>query len=141
MAKALSERGRLTSSGGFSLLELTTALFILVVGLFGVFQLFHFGLDRMRTLDEAAIAVQAVQNELEVLRTTPFSSLQDGERAFAVADPALERLVRAETRVAISPAPDGIAGLKKIDVSIRWITENGRQAERSVTTLLGEKLP
>jgi Tfp pilus assembly protein PilV len=139
VVKATIRRGGENSRAGFSLLELTTALFILVVGIFGVFHLFFFGLDRMRTIDEAAIATQAVQNELEVLRTTPFSLLQDGARAFTSPNPALDQLHLADTKVTVSPTPDGTIGLKKIEISIRWITENGRRAERSITTLAGEK--
>ena len=77
----------------------------------------------MRTLDEAAIATQAVQNELEVLRTTPFSLLQDGRASHRPA--ALEQLHLADTKVTVSAAPDGTIGLKKIEID-RWITENGR---------------
>lgn len=130
---------RSRSSDGFTLLELTTAMFLLVVGIFGVVKLFQFGLDRMRTIDESAIASQAVQNELEVLRSTPYAMLTDGVRPFVTHDPALDQVLHlAATKVVVAPSPDGAPGLKRVDISIRWITENGRRAERSVTTLIGD---
>jgi len=129
------------TQSGIALLEMTAALFILVVGLFGAFNLYYVGLSKLRTLDEAAIAQQALQNELETLRSTPFASLAVGERPFVNIAPECAQLHLAETKVTISPGPDGIAGLKRADLSIRWITENGRRAERSVTTLIGETTP
>jgi Tfp pilus assembly protein PilV len=131
---------RKTTSAGFTLLELTTAMFVLVLGLFGVFQLFYFGLDRMRSLDEAAIASQALQNELEAIRATP-TAMTDGEHAFVTRDPALERLQPAETKVSVAPAAKGTPGLKQVDLSIRWITHKGFQAERSLTTLMEGAAP
>lgn len=120
---------------------MTTALFILAVGVFGVFNLYHFGLAKLHTLDESAVAGQLLQNELETLRAMPFAALDYGERPFAAPAPELDQLYLADTKTTIAPGPDGIAGLKRVDVSIRWITENGRRAERSVTTLIAEAGP
>ncbi|MCC6154634.1 MAG: hypothetical protein IT367_12785 [Candidatus Hydrogenedentes bacterium] len=130
---------RASAREGFSLIEITAALFILIVGLFGVFQLFHFGLGKLRVIDESAIAQQAVQNELETLRAMPFAQLQDGEHAFVTQDPALDSLVKANGTITIASAE--ISGLKRVDIALRWVTQNGRVAERSVTTLIGDKGP
>ncbi|NUM56293.1 MAG: prepilin-type N-terminal cleavage/methylation domain-containing protein [Candidatus Hydrogenedentes bacterium] len=140
--RAIQVQRRTRSQQGFTLLELTTAMFVLVVGIFGIVRLFQFGLDRMRTIDESAIASQAVLNELELVRSTPYAILADGTRAFVTVDPALEQMLHlADTKVVIAAAPDGTPGLKQVEVSIRWITEYGRRAERSVTTLVAEALP
>ena len=136
--RSIAERA--TAREGFSLVEISTALFILVVGLFGVFQLFHFGLGKLRAMDESAIAMQAVQNELETLRATPFSQLQDGEHEFVTQGPALERLVKPTGAVSIAPIA-GPVGLKQVDISFRWVTQNGRVADRAVTTFIGDKGP
>ncbi len=125
---------------GFSLIEISTALFILIVGLFGVFQLFHFGIGKLHVIDESAIAMQAVQNELETVRAMPFAQLQDGEHEFVTHDPALERLVKYTGKVIIGPAAEH-TGLKQVDISLRWVTQNGRVADRTVTTLIGDKGP
>ena len=130
---------RVNGREGFSLIEITTALFVLIVGLFGVFQLFHFGIGKMRVIDESAIAQQAVQNELETLRAIPYAQLEDGARGFAAQDPALQSLVHAEGTITIASAE--ISGLKRVDIALRWVTQNGRVAERSVTTLIGDKGP
>ncbi|MCC6793515.1 MAG: hypothetical protein IT366_00235 [Candidatus Hydrogenedentes bacterium] len=130
---------RANAREGFSLIEITTALFVLIVGLFGVFQLFHFGIGKMRVIDESSIAQQAVQNELEVLRALPFTQLQDGERDFVTQDPALQSLVQATGAINVTSAEN--SGLKRVDIALRWVTQNGRVAERSVTTLIGDKGP
>lgn len=131
---------RATAREGFSLIEISTALFILIVGLFGVFQLFHFGIGKLGAIDESAIAMQAVQNELETIRAVPFAQLQDGEHAFVTQDPALERLVKPTGTVTIVSTAEP-AGLKRADISLRWVTQNGRVADRTVTTLIGDKGP
>ena len=132
---------RFMAKDGYSTMEMTATLFVLTVGLFGALQLFSFGLDRMRALDESSVAMQAVQNEIEVLRAAPFASLTDGEHAFVSEAPELSRLENADTRVVIAPVAGVSAALKEVTATIVWISENGRRSERTLTTLLTEKAP
>ena len=125
---------------GVTIMELTAALFVVVVGLFGALQLFRFGIDRMQTMHEATVALQAVQNEVELLRSMQYTSLQDGTHAFASNPELGNLLINVQPRVEISPV-EGVASYKQVHVSLAWTTENGRRAERAVTTYIAEFAP
>jgi len=132
----------LKNQSGISLIELTTALFVLTVGMFGVIQMYHFGLNKMHALNETKIAVHALQNEIETLRSLPFSELRNTNEGSFVSDtPALSRLVDAKPRVTIADYGDPSKRLKHVTVSIRWVGENGRTIQKTVTTLIADKKP
>lgn len=127
-------------NGGWSLVELMTALFVLSLGLMGVIQTYHFGLDKIRTMRESGIATRIVQNEVETLRALPFSALDDRKNApFISPAPGLERLVNGTPALTIRPHPDPALRLKEATVSLRWSGDNGRTMERSATTLIADK--
>ncbi len=138
-SRGLVRKGR-RASEGFSLLELTAALFVLVVGMFGAIQMYRVGVDKTQALSEAAIAVSAVQNELEALRTLPFDALRNTENGrFLSETPALGKLANAAPWVVIADYDGDRPGLKQVTVSVRWTGEHGRAIEKSVTTLIGDK--
>lgn len=130
----------LKSQSGVTLLELTAALFVLTVGMFGVIRMYHFGLNKMHALNESAVATEAIQNEVETLRSLPFSELRNTKRGHFVSEtPALSRLVNATPSVTISDFPGGPRRLKEVTVSIKWTGENGRTIQKKVTTLVRDK--
>ena len=123
-------------SAGFTLLELSCAIFILTIGVFGVIEMFYFGLNKVRALSEADVAMRAVQNEVEVLRGVPFAELGIETTGFRSVTPETERLMNATPEVRIE---DAGTALKKVVVSIAWTGENGRRVEKGVTTLIADK--
>jgi Tfp pilus assembly protein PilV len=130
----------LKNQRGTSLIELTAALFVLTVGMFGVIQMYHFGLNKMHALNETTVAVQALQNEIETLRSVPFSELRNTDKGRFVSEtPALSRLVNAKPAVTITDYGDSSKRLKRITVSITWTGENGRTIQKTVTTLIADK--
>ena len=130
----------LNDQRGVSLIELTAALFVLTVGMFGVIQMYHFGLSKMHALNETTVAVHALQNEMETLRSLPFSELRNTNKGQFVSEtPALSRLADAKPNVTIADYSDGAKRLKRITVSITWSGENGRTIEKTVTTLIADK--
>ena len=128
------------NQSGVTLIELTAALFVLMVGMFGVIQMYHFGLGKMHALNESAVAMRAIQNEVETLRSLPFSQLRNTDSGhFASETPALSKLMNATRSVRINDFPQGPEGLKEVTVSIKWTGENGRTIEKNVTTLIGDR--
>jgi len=133
---------------GFSLIELVAALSVLSVGLLGVVQSYHYGIDKIRTLREASTSTRAVQDQIEALRSMPFAALTDRDKAPLV-DPApdLSQLVNATPTLTIRPysgsgrASTPALRLKEVEVSIRWTGDNGRTMKRSATTLIADKEP
>lgn len=125
---------------GFSLIELTCALFVITTGIFGVIQLYTLGLDKTKAANEYAIARTAIDNELETLRALPFEELKSGTaKSFRSRTPALEKLVNAKGIVVITDRTGDTRGLKQVEVILRWKGEYGRLIEKSMTTLIARK--
>lgn len=122
---------------GFMLIELVVALFILAVGLFGVIEIFHFGLGKLHATQESRIAMRAVQNEIETLRGMPFDELAAAEDApFVSETPEMERLVNVRAGVTIRDYPEGEGKLREVTVTVVWTGEKGRRIEKRLTTLV-----
>ncbi len=129
-----------TPTAGFSLIELIAALFVLSVGLLGTIQAYHFGMDKMRTMREASVASRAVQDQIESLRSKPFTALTDQDHGrFSDPAPDLDGLVNATPTLTIRPYSDPALRLKEVRASIRWTGDNGRTMERSATTFIVDK--
>ncbi len=124
---------------GFTLLELVTALFILVTGLMGALTLFTIGMSKVALVDEYGLARTAVQNEMETLRALPFEALEPGERDHFTGDVPAAQLPGAQPRVVVRPAD--LPGLKEVSVTLSWRGENGRRVERSLTTFIADSGP
>ena len=125
---------------GAALVELVTALFIVSFGIFSVLTMYHVGMTNARAIREHDWVMNALQNELEGLRATPFAELPpvwDGE--FRATAPDLAELVNARTHLTMAPHLEGRADLLEVTVSIRWSGEHGRTIEKSLVTLLAEK--
>lgn len=123
---------------GFTLLEMATALFVIMVGLFGAIHLYQVGLAKARALDETQSALGAIQNEIETLRALPFDRIETGD-AFRSASPELERLMNARPTVKVRDYPGSEGRLKEVTVGVRWSGEHGRTIDKSVTTLIADK--
>lgn len=128
------------TTAGFSLIELTAALFILAVGLFGTLQMYNVLAAKLLHVQESEIAARALNTEIETLRALPFDQLTDRDNAPFVSQPqGTENLVNLTTRLAIRPHPDPKLNLKQITATILWTGEHGRKIEKSLTTLIAKK--
>ena len=119
------------------MLELIAALFILSVGLFGVIEMYHFGITKMHVINESAVAMRAVQNEVETLRSIPFAELVNVENGpVRSVTPAAAKLVNATPTVTIRDYEGSSQSIKEVVVSMKWTGEHGRTIEKRVTTLI-----
>lgn len=125
---------------GIAMLEVIVALTILTGAVFATIGLYTAGLNKLRATGETAIALEALQNELETLRTLPFGELATGEQLpFRSVTPGLDRLVGAAGAVDILETDTD--GLRQVTVRVRWRGEHGRSIEKSATTLVADKGP
>lgn len=125
---------------GMALLESVTALFVAVVGLTGTLQMLQFSVDKIRAVEQYAIAGRVLQNELETLRAQPYESLVESERReFLSASPELEALPVADAYCVVRPGTVMPARIREVTVVIAWSTEHGRRAERRLTTLVARR--
>ena len=121
---------------GFTLLELTCALFVISVAGFGAIQMYSIGMDKILEMREGDVALEVLRSELELLRAQPFDALA-ARTEFRTENPAMETLYNAEAAVAV--ADSGTPGLKAVTVSLRWQSRHGRWIARSLTTLIADK--
>ena len=122
---------------GFTTIELVTALFVMTVGLFGVFQLYHVGIGKIRVLNESAIAMRSLQNEVETLRSLPFAERRKGDKpGFMSVTPGLESLVNVQQYVSMNEYEDGRLPVLHVTAEIAWTGENGRTIRKNLTTLI-----
>ena len=125
---------------GFALMEATAALFVATVGLFGVIQMFQYGVGALHTVQEHTIASRSLQNEIESLRGLPFDRLEPGARLDFISEtPEMARLLNASAWADIHDREDAPGRLLQVTVSLRWTGEHGRRIKRSVTTLIARK--
>jgi len=125
---------------GLSLIELSAALFVLTVGMMGMVQMYHFAIAKMHAMNETKVAIRAIQNEIETLRSVPFDELRNGETAELCSEtPAVENLVDVRPTVTISDYGDSKRPLKEVTVTVRWTGEHGRAIARSATTLIADR--
>jgi len=124
---------------GFSLVELTAALFIFSTALLGTFQLYHVGLNKIKVIGESRQAMQAVLNQAELIRSMPFSELTERQDApFVGTVDDLDTLFQAKPALTIRNHPDPELKLKEVDVSVSWTGEHGRTITKTITTLVGD---
>lgn len=130
-----SARRNRQSRIGFALLESCGALFLITIGLLGVFKIYFLGLDHMRALDESAVAMASLQNEMEALRAVAPDALPRGDDLpFTQPAPELEQLHLVESGVTVTPYNP--APLVEVTVRVEWTGEHGRRIEKRLTTLM-----
>ena len=125
---------------GFTLIELTAAVFIITTALFGVVVTYNAGIDKLRALNESRTALRAANNEIETLRAMPewpFDTANEADYSpFVSRTPGLDELVNATPRVTLRPRD---RGLTEVTAEVRWTGEHGRTMAKSLTTLIARK--
>lgn len=122
-------------NGGFTLLELVCALFIITTAGFGALQLYHIGIDKTKVVAEHDIATSILKGEMERLRTVPFADLSRHE-AFAAMPPEAAVLHEPEGFLDMEQV---MPGLTSVTVTLRWQSRHGRWVTRSLTTRIANK--
>lgn len=122
---------------GFTLLELTCALFVITIAGFGAIQLYSLGMDHIMMMREYDVSTEVLRNAVEQLRAQPFTALEDG-MALGATSPAMECLHNAELNVGVSVPPDAPPGLKAVHVALAWQSLHGRKIERALDTLVAD---
>lgn len=126
---------RRNRESGFTLLELTCALFVITVAGFGAIQLYSVGIGQIMVMREYDAASAVLRSEMETLRAQPFEAISDG---MAFTAPVPEEVLHApEASVAVAPGP--VAGLKDVTVRLRWQSRYGRWITRSLTTRIADR--
>lgn len=125
---------------GAALLEVSCALFIVTVGLFGVLQMYTSALNHTRYLLESDLAQNILENEVETLHGAGFDALNVGTTsAFHTESEALRRLHDAHTRVTVAPTAGAERFAKTITLTVTWTGRTGRTITRSISTIVADR--
>ncbi len=126
---------RRKSASGFVLVELLTSLAVLTVSGFGTIQVYYHGVNYLKYSQEHAMALQALQNELEHLRSQSYAQVTAQQsRPFAMDTPGLRRLHRAKATVAYRDVDEYLGDLVEITLRVEWIGRRGYPSETSIST-------
>ncbi len=124
---------------GFTLIELVTAMGVLGIGVFAIVTSFHYGVEKVRAMQEMHTAQTVAQNQLECMRATPFEKLAEVEHDPMPATPALERLVKVQMERSVRVYGEPKLGLRDVEVRVSWVGDGGRPMQASARTLIGDK--
>lgn len=119
---------------GFSLLELTCAIFVVTVAGFGSIQLYSVGMDKIIMMREYDVATSELRNEVERLRSLSFDAVADG---MAVSPPSAAMATLSEPLLTVA-ATERSPGLKAVEVSLAWKSRGGRTITRKLMTLIAD---
>ena len=127
-AKQLGTRQASPGSRGFTLLETTVALLILMVVTMGVAALFAYSINYNTGANDRALALAIAQQKMERLRKTPISQV--------VTPPQPEPdVVMAGRSYSVLTTVDGSATLKRITIQITPIGASANWAGNSVVVV------
>ena len=128
-----------SSNHGAALFELTCAIFIVTVGVFGALQMQLHTMDKLHALQDYAVAERVLSNEIETLRAMQFDALAPGAGLPLRSDtPLLAKLEEATASVDILPHDD-LPGLWEVRVHVTWTIEHRRRVTKEVTTLIARR--
>jgi len=137
---------RLSNKKGFSLVEALFASVIMAIGLFAVIAAIYSRTTILNKNREQTIATLAAQGEIENIRGMKFSDIL-ALTSFDEDDaPGLAYLHYGagygNGSIAVDPVvvdPDGFDGnsnIKKVSVTVTWKSVNGKQLQKTMTTLM-----
>ena len=124
----MRSRGRI-SLQGFSMIEVLLAIVLVTVGLTAVSYVMAVGMGLNVDTKETSVAYQAANEQIELLRRTPFASISVCTDAqFSV--PSLSQLPNAQGLMTVQ-LYQGQSDLKQVTLRVRW-TRRGPGRDQSV---------
>ena len=110
---------------GFTLIELMIVIFILIVGIIGVLQMFPLGIQIGKSAEMATSAAQLGQGEMEEIISKSYDEVSAGTIAKTPFDPP-HTSYQKEIKVSYVNPNDSLQetasdlGIKKIEITIFW---------------------
>lgn len=126
-----------TKQSGFTLMEVTAAVFVMSVGIFAAFDLYFRCMEGTSAMIEERTALSIVRSEVAWLEGAP--DLDAGTYPIRGTSTMMERLPEGTGVVELSPRNDLAPDLLEAKVSVTWQVRTGRMATREVTTLVYPK--
>ena len=118
-------------SEGFSIIEVLITMFFLGAVLLSITSVLIYGANLLRRMEQITIASQAIQKEVELIRSMPYASILTVGDTFT--NDELSRLEAGQGQIFLEDST-GI-DIKKVTVRVIW-TFRGRQLQRDVVTYI-----
>ena len=118
-----ASRPAMIAEDGFSLAELLVALLVLAIVITTTLAMFVERQKRLKQATETILAYQALANEAEEWRRTPFASLDTAGTTFKSDTAVLAPLAPFATIVSVQPG--GQPDIKHVTLTVRW--NNGQR--------------
>jgi prepilin-type N-terminal cleavage/methylation domain-containing protein len=117
---------------GFSLIEVLVAMLVLAVIVLTMISVLVYGFGALARTKQVALATQICQEQVDLVRTTPFSSILALGSTFA--NPKLSELQEGAGRQAVENiTPSGTTAMVKYTVSVSWLYHGQTQRKDIVT--------
>ena len=118
---------------GFTLIEVLSATLILTVALLGVASSFSRGSVFISEIRERYVATQAAQEEIELIRDMSFNNILALGSSFTAAGFSS---LNTPTGTVIVDDPYSDSNIRRVTVTVDWISSRGRNLSRNLVTLV-----
>lgn len=106
---------KISSSRGFTLLEVLLATLVITLGFFALLQVFSLGLFASRDNESVLVATQLAQEKMDEIRNKSYASIANEAKAAVTGFSDFQREV-----VVTTPQTD----LKQVSVNVYWNTKS-----------------
>ena len=118
---------------GLTLIEITLTIFIVALMSIGIFSIFSRGITTSTETREVSIVIQALQEEMELIRNMSFDSIAAlGTSSFTT--PGFTYLTNPAGTVTVDPYGD--SNILRVTVTVSWVSAGNRNSSKNLVTLI-----
>lgn len=126
---------KLRDDGGLGLVELLIALLVLNIGIFATVAAFSSGALAIRRASHVSTAAAIADQEMELLRDTPYLSIQPQPATVWQNSPdGRQYTVQVDVQDASGAAYAGSSGVALVTVTVRDVADNNKELVKSSST-------
>lgn len=131
---------RCVKRSGFSLIELTIAIALMVVAILALQAALVSHQVMGRINQETNIALNEVRAQMETVKSQPFQSLSDGVTTFDVThgEHTLNRINAQDPVGTVTVETEVADTVKRVTVAVAWRSANGKERTVRLATFISE---
>ncbi|MFH0795546.1 MAG: hypothetical protein V2A65_00620 [Candidatus Omnitrophota bacterium] len=118
---------------GLTLIEITLTICIIALMSIGIFSIFSGGITTSTETREVSIVIQALQEEMELIRNMSFDSIAVlGTSSFTT--PGFDYLTDTAGTVTVDQYGD--SNILRVTVTVSWLSAGNRNLSKNLVTLI-----